>query len=754
MKYVITLNHYQEDNCDMMLNISITYGIRYDEKETKTGKVMLFTIREELADTRTAEYFQDVLCFIFNTDVSNYCYSPADTSYEVSIYTILLAFVDSVRNKSDERHYKELLRKFNDNRIVDTKDSLPVLHLLKNNTYTLTPIEYYKIGYDVREMLAPEKIKNTAKQTTVRNKNKRATYRNFNWENLYESCRLYRDFCDGKEFYDTEKIFLLARNICGVAKGKQHFLDVVKTLKSKNILYEIINWKEILTAIIKNDIPLASCEQCEYCQACHHLDNMLSTAKPKNQEVRMLKDEEYYSLEEANADLKNAFYRAVEANDYSVHIIKGQTALGKTDTYLNYMAQGTKPFLIAVPTHKLKNQILEDARNMGITDICCTPDIDEYPISEEIKNSMKHFYHIGAGEFALKYLTGQLLKMNKTNPDYEMISSYLRRCKKTSGFKGHIITTHAKLIHMSKEILDSHVVIVDEDILRTLLKTDVISMEELKKIRNSNIFPDWVISRISGVCMKRKYHRLNKLDIISDEQQLEKLRNMKSNIYGLLRSEYVRVQAEKVDFLIEEPFPECKIIILSATIDHELYKMIYPDRNIEFYECRKARYKGKVIQYTDSSYSRYDFDENQGLIEKLKNQIAVDNNVVITFKDIEKEFNTIYHFGNTEGLNLLKGKNLAVIGLPNLNEIVYCLYAMRAGSELKRSKMYPHRIEYNNRNFYLNSYQDKILQKIQTWILSSQLEQAVGRARLLRENCIVTVYSGFPVEQAELRWKT
>ena len=38
---------------------------------------------------------------------------------------------------------------------------------------------------------------------------------------------------------------------------------------------------------------------------------------------------------------------------------------------------------------------------------------------------------------------------------------------------------------------------------------------------------------------------------------------------------------------------------------------------------------------------------------------------------------------------------------------------------------------------------------IQIWLLSSQLEQAVGRARLLRNDCKVEVYSGFPVEQAE-----
>ena len=42
---------------------------------------------------------------------------------------------------------------------------------------------------------------------------------------------------------------------------------------------------------------------------------------------------------------------------------------------------------------------------------------------------------------------------------------------------------------------------------------------------------------------------------------------------------------------------------------------------------------------------------------------------------------------------------------------------------------------------------------IQTWLISSQLEQAVGRARLLREDCTVMVYAGFPVEQAEYRDK-
>ena len=43
--------------------------------------------------------------------------------------------------------------------------------------------------------------------------------------------------------------------------------------------YQNINWKEILTAIIKDNLPVPPCENCDYCDRCSHSENMLSTAK-------------------------------------------------------------------------------------------------------------------------------------------------------------------------------------------------------------------------------------------------------------------------------------------------------------------------------------------------------------------------------------------------------------------------------------------------------------------------------------------
>lgn len=743
MKQVIALRYYQSKN-DILFNIAVHYGLRYTEYENQ----MLFFIREEISDERTAYFFGNLLCRIFGTAYSNqqYDYPEEQPDNEVSIYDILFAFIDHVRKSTDEKHYKEQLRKIFNQMKIDLNENLPAIHLLKDNTYTLTPTESYRSGYDVKYRIAKWKLSgNTQKEQSVR-RNKRAVYRNFKWENLYENCALYRDFVKGN-IETTEQIYLLARNLCGAEKGKQKFLEIINSEENNDKHYKFIHWKEILTAIIKDDVPVARCESCEYCDLCSHADTMLSTAKPTKREVRVLKKEKYVPVETAHQALQNAFYRAIASQDNKIYIINGQTALGKTSTYINYMKNSVKPILIAVPTHELKEQIIRDAKNAGVKDIFGTPDMNAYGISEEIIEETNDIYRIGAGRYALKFLAEKLNHISKNNADYIKISQYLRDCKGSVKFGGHIITTHAKLLHIPQSVLESHEIIIDEDILRTVLHTESVEIQKIKNIISSGIFPDAINSYLTGICMKRGYHVMNGLDVFSDENQLEKLKGGNANVYGLLKSQYIHIAKGKITFLIEEKLPDCKLLILSATISHELYKMIYPNRTIDYYECPRAKYIGKVLQYTDSSYSRYalneDYHKKKLLIELCR------NNEVITFKFIEKEFHTRYHFGNVEGMNQLRGKNLSVVGLPNLDETVYCLYGMRAGAEIKKASMYPQRIVYRDKSFYLNTYKNEVLQMIQTWLISSQLEQAVGRARLLREDCTVTVFAGFPVEQAE-----
>lgn len=181
------------------------------------------------------------------------------------------------------------------------------------------------------------------------------------------------------------------------------------------------------------------------------------------------------------------------------------------------MKNSVKPILIAVPTHELKEQIIRDAKNAGVKEICGTPDMNAYGISEEIIEEMNEIYRIGAGRYALKFLAEKLNHISKNDADYIKISKYLRDCKGSVKFGGHIITTHAKLLRMPESVLESHEVIIDEDILRTVLHTESVEIQKIKNIISSGIFPDAINSYLTGICMKRGYHVMNGLDVFSDE---------------------------------------------------------------------------------------------------------------------------------------------------------------------------------------------------------------------------------------------
>ena len=93
-----------------------------------------------------------------------------------------------------------------------------------------------------------------------------------------------------------------------------------------------------------------------------------------------------------------------------------------------------------------------------------------------------------------------------------------------------------------------------------------------------------------------------------------------------------------------------------------------------------------------------------------------------------------------------------VIGTPHCNEAVYKLYAYALSifsNDYSSKQMMYQEVEYHNCKFWFNTYDDLTLRRIQFWYINSELEQAVGRARVLRNNCTVYLYSNFPIKQAQ-----
>ena len=65
-------------------------------------------------------------------------------------------------------------------------------------------------------------------------------------------------------------------------------------------------------------------------------------------------------------------------------------------------------------------------------------------------------------------------------------------------------------------------------------------------------------------------------------------------------------------------------------------------------------------------------------------------------------------------------------------------------------KMQPQTISHNRYRFQFTTFQDEGLRKVHLWMIESELEQAVGRARLLRNRCEVHLFSNFPLNQSEM----
>ena len=65
-------------------------------------------------------------------------------------------------------------------------------------------------------------------------------------------------------------------------------------------------------------------------------------------------------------------------------------------------------------------------------------------------------------------------------------------------------------------------------------------------------------------------------------------------------------------------------------------------------------------------------------------------------------------------------------------------------------EMVPQDVVHNGYHFRFTTFQDAELRAIHFWMIESELEQAVGRARLLRHDCTAHLFSNFPLNQAKM----
>ena len=496
-------------------------------------------------------------------------------------------------------------------------------------------------------------------------------------------------------------------------------------------------------------------------------------------------------------DLKEEYKRYLthQREKHPKNVIKAQTGSGKTENVgllMKNLMFGN--CIVAVPTTQLKKEVYKRLVDMGITDIKMTPELEGLR-NEEIDEEQKYYMEIGAWSKRKEYLQQQV-KLLKQKEEYISLTEderidlctidrFLTENEEINYYSGHIVTTHERALNLHWCLVMTHSLIIDEDILiKSCIKTPTLKLNYIE-----NTFD--VASKIVEDKLKKKWEQIQKAPLnlivpvsvyckewLNKEQrtEMEELlaETPKSicNIYDLLQCSAIYKYKDpnkneiKVQCLICRKLPNMLTTILSATVNEDIYKNFFADEEVDFVELPRSKYQGKIIQDATITYSRKSLakgKDKKETDENYANGISPILDVIrekhkglplITFKKYAKDGE--YHFGAIEGLDLLKGKDIVVVGLPHYNELQYRFYMYAiygiVYNPTENSRF--RRIEYNNYSLKLNTQQDEKYQTIQTYLISSELEQAVGRARLLRYNCTVYLYSGFPVEQTDIVYNT
>lgn len=722
-------------------------------------------------------------------DVSKMYYGGKELLYydeslpEINLEMTFMSLTCCMKRRYKATHYKEKLAKFsektgialNNNGLLDIKRSAEPptesTGAKPNNNGKTSPrtILYEKTHIDHGEIFPSEfysvNLNGCTGQTSVGNEIAEKTKRNHNLcrsnvlYKISEHCQLYREFQNGDRHFKHEELFGIATNMIQVETGAREFREILSEHKEPDNEERVSKWGHHLSYMQQMTYNPQRCDGfCPYYKQCIHGKNILSSVMVRSGTPEKISgaQEVFYPIEQVQEDTYYAIYDALCANDTKVHVIKAMTSVGKSTSYLKMMKKNPCcRILVAVPTNLLKDEIFGRTMKMGINAIE-TPSLEEIKdeLPEKVREKIEFYYQRGLYKQVQIYIQ-KTLEKNKI----PCLEEYQKEREKLKEFEGCVITTHRYLMTMDeKRLKEFDAIIIDEDIIfkSVITNQETISLKKLKKLYKKHIDCeiDEKIKELLKLAETQKCITLKGFEWDNDDD--DPIKSIPFDITSFCGAErfYVLSASESgmnekaVIYVKPAVFKNVKYIMVSATASEQICKAFFGDDRVEFYECKKAKYKGNLYQYPQKSMSRTCIDNNPGIVKRLMNNFKMSSSNVITFK---KEKIGNLHFGNTEGSNTLEGQDILVVGTPYHTEFLYKLIAYTLEVEFDEDEnMFPQTVVHNGYLFRFTTFQDEDLKAVHMWMIESELEQAVGRARLLRNACNVYLFSNFPLSQAQV----
>ena len=567
------------------------------------------------------------------------------------------------------------------------------------------------------------------------------------WSIARQNVRILNEFLSGGWLYHME-LFGLATNLIYISGGRKLMTETMNKFNQEGETNYTQNNFNILTYVNKVKYPPTPLSKFSPFEEDHQHYDIISATKETRGKFEIIEPIVKIELSIAEQQLKDSLQEIMTmGKPGKINLLNPPPAIGKTELILS-----EQNVTISVPTNNLKNEI---AGRMMVK-YTTTPDPVVFE-NETINRKLQYYYNIGLQPKATAVLHDIINPKNfkvYSSNDRLMAEQYLDKVISSLNSNDTVLTTHSRSIHT---IFKHDTVIYDEDPLNHLIDIKQIFLSDLFKlnIQSGSLFEndlDPIINllknSIPGEIKQTPFFDIDTDQMIGKVSQLK----IESNIFEFFASNYFMRDSRNPDcfhYVIKRDLPkDKKVIIMSATLPIYIYEKLFGDR-LNVTDFRDVKQQGYITQYTRKSYSRHSL---MGSYDKISEEVG--DKPVITFKAFGNQFKNPVenmYFGNCSGYDTLKGQDIAVVGTPHRNNIEYYLTAKVLGIDFKTTDttMIYQKIEYNGFRFMFNCFINEDLRRIQLSLIESDLIQAVGRARTLRTDAKVVVYSNFPLRIAD-----
>lgn len=459
----------------------------------------------------------------------------------------------------------------------------------------------------------------------------------------------------------------------------------------------------------------------------------------------------------------------------SARVIITMPGLGKTTELCRWLAiHPEEHFLMGCPTYQLVNETIT---KLGSAPCKVFPQFTLPYFEKDHHDLGKRFGP--EKSFALTYNESKAKKglCTKSNSNFEYMVDYKKQTKQFHQFRDKTIylMTHKQLSKIStkeKSLKHTSQIFIDEDFIETLLPIIDLSQKQFEDLEteynacayNTKAYDRWDqngtflrdFQTSLSFCKRLISNNISEGVPIILEDAKDFLRRLKGFENGYLLAELLDckyILRSRGSFHGIQRITPCKgfmskMTLTSATVDKFFYDILFPGITIQ--EIPLIESKKPIIQHSRYMYSQSQMKKNNHLLPD------VGHSKVITYKQFKGSFpkssETSMHFGYVEGMNGLEAQDLTVIGTPVPPPHVTYLMAKILGfsfilsGTVKKIRW----VTLDGQTFQMKTFVDEGLAQIEIRLARMKLEQAVGRARAIRNDCQVTVYSKIPCRQTDI----